>query len=109
LKRNLKTFKDIYDLLPGYLKVKNKADVDNIEHISNATNGNTIRALSSAINENEADKRGRGITSPLQFWDEAAFLKYNKIIYGEDNMNCRIKIFLIAGISLELLKLQHNL
>jgi hypothetical protein len=81
-KRNLKTFKDIADLLPSFLKVKHKNDKDNIEQISNGTNGNTIRAMSTAITESEADKKGRGCTTPLQLWDEFAFLKYNDIMYN---------------------------
>jgi len=58
-KNNLKLFKDIYDNLPSYLKNRNKNDKDNVEFIVNATTGNTIRAISSAISAAEADKRGR--------------------------------------------------
>lgn len=65
-KRNLKTFKDIVELMPKYLIVKSKKDKDNIEEIFNASNGNTLRAMSTAISANEADKKGRGCTTPLQ-------------------------------------------
>jgi len=98
-KRNLKIMKDIREKLPSYLLEKDKRDVDNLEIITKYENNNTIRALASATSEDEADKKGRGITSPLQMWDEVAFLKHNKIMYGERYL-CRIKISLIAGNSL---------
>jgi hypothetical protein len=68
-KRNLKTMKDIREKLPSYLIDKDKRDVDNLEIITKYSNNNTIRALASAISEDEADKKGRGITSPLQMWE----------------------------------------
>jgi len=81
-KRNLKILKDIRDNLPSYLKFNNnKLDTNNIEYMSSSKNGNTIRALSAAHSEDEADKKGRGNTSPLMWWDEFAFLKYNDIMY----------------------------
>ena len=82
MKRNLKTWKDLYNALPSYLKHPFKNDTDNIEYIANSVNNNTIRALASARDEASADKAGRGITSALQFWDETAFLKYNNLIFG---------------------------
>lgn len=81
-KRNLKVLKDIRETLPIYLQTKHKNDKNNIEIINSAVTNNTIQALASARDEPGADKAGRGLTSPLQFWDEAAFLKYNNIIYG---------------------------
>jgi hypothetical protein len=81
-KRNLRTFKEITELLPSYLKIKHKKDKDNIEGIENGSNGNTIRVSGAAITPAEADKKGRGTTTPLQLWDEFAFLKYNDVMYG---------------------------
>lgn len=81
-KNNLKRFKDIVELLPKYLITKSKKDKDNIEEIQNGTNGNSIRAMSVGITPSEADKKGRGSTTALQYWDEIAFLKYNDLQYG---------------------------
>lgn len=81
-KLNLKRFKDIVELLPKWLISKNKNDKDNIEEIANGTNGNTVKAVSIGLTSSEADKKGRGCTTPLQFWDEIAFLKWNKWQYG---------------------------
>jgi hypothetical protein len=81
-KLNLKRFKDIYDLLPEYLKFsQSKSDTDNIEYIASKTTGNTIRALATAHSEDDADKKGRGNTAPMMWFDEFAFLKYNQTIY----------------------------
>jgi hypothetical protein len=69
-KRNLKIFKDIAELIPAYLKpVNTKLDKDNEYMIYNASNGNNISTVGNGINDAEADKRGRGCTTPLQLWE----------------------------------------
>jgi hypothetical protein len=82
-KLNIKRFKDIVELLPSYLIFKNqKDDTDNIERIASAKNKNTIVAVPAATNIGQADKVGRGNTTPIQYYDEIAFLKFNKTILG---------------------------
>lgn len=67
-KNNLKRFKEIYDELPSYLKApKTKKDIDNLEYIVNGNNKNSIRAMPAATNEVDADKKGRGATTALQY------------------------------------------
>jgi hypothetical protein len=82
-KLNISRFKDIDKLLPSYLiPISKKDDVDNIIRIKSGVTLNEIIALPSAMDGQKADKIGRGLTSPLLWWDEFAFLKFNDIIYS---------------------------
>jgi hypothetical protein len=83
-KLNLKRFKDITDALPVWLKaiiIDERRDTNNETEIRSNRNNNTIKAMSSAKDPVAADKLGRGSTTPLLYWDEFAFLRFNKIIY----------------------------
>lgn len=81
---NLKRFNNIFEQLPAYLKthVNPAEDRDNLNYIECAMNGNSIRALSSPTTKQNADGLGRGFTSPLIWFDEFAFLKFNGIVYA---------------------------
>jgi len=80
-KLNLKRLGDIINIIPDYLKLPDrKNDKDNAEELFYSARDNSITAMASATNPEEADKKGRGSTTPLQYWDEKAFLKYNKIM-----------------------------
>ena len=81
---NLKRFTDIFDLLPGYLKAHANKSLDrsNLDYIECKANGNNIKALASPITLASADKLGRGFTSPLFWFDEFAFLKYNGTVFA---------------------------
>jgi rRNA-processing protein FCF1 len=81
-KKNLKILKDTRAKLPKWLQLKTIGDQDNVEFIASARTGNSIRPLASANDTEGAEKRGRGMTSSNQWWDEFAFLKWNDIIYG---------------------------
>lgn len=80
---NIRRFKNIEKLLPSYLKVKKnpKKDVDNLNFISIKALNNDIAALSTGRTEPDADKLGRGLTVPLIWMDEFAFLKFNDTTY----------------------------
>ena len=88
-KENLKSLKDIRDALPNYLKMDaatgingQKLKVPNtIEKMEHPMNHNSIVTFPSARSEDAADKLGRGCTMPLQFYDEFAFMPYNKTVY----------------------------
>lgn len=82
-KENLKRFKDITEALPSYLKthLNPKKDTNNLEYIRCFSNNNTIKALPAPNDEAGADKAGRGLTTPIIWFDEFSFLKYNDIIY----------------------------
>ena len=88
-KENLKIVKDIRDALPSYLRMDaatgvngQKLKVPNtIEKMEHPANHNSIVTFPSARSEDAADKLGRGCTMPLQFYDEFAFMPYNKTVY----------------------------
>ena len=83
---NLKRVTDIIDLLPEYIrdvfKSPNGKDKDNITEIYIKSNNNTIIAKSSAKDPVAANKLGRGLTAPLWYGDEWAFMKYNNVIHS---------------------------
>ena len=84
-KKNLTKFKDMRKLLPKWMRDLRSSpkDIDNMESIESLhpDNRNAIQALASATDEAAADKKGRGMTVPIIWFDEFAFLKYNKTIY----------------------------
>ena len=81
---NLKRFKEITDLLPDYLKthIDTSKDRNNLDYIQNFLNKNNIKALSSPTSLQAAEGLGRGFTTPCLWYDEFAFLKFNKIVYA---------------------------
>ena len=88
-KDNLKTLKDIRDLLPPYLIMKERQLPDgkvlrgknNESEILNPFNNNDIKVFASATNKAKAASLLRGKTLPIMWFDEYAFLPYNDTIY----------------------------
>lgn len=88
-KLNLSRLKSIREALPTYLQMANEFGRDgkklkaksNVETLEHPTNGNRIKTLPSARNKITANQLGRGCTQPLQWYDEYAFMPYNKIVY----------------------------
>lgn len=88
-KDNIARIKDIRECLPTYLQCKlvyndNKKALkgsDNKEFVENAVTGNRIDTKASPTNPQTADNAGRGLTIPIFWVDEFAFLKYNDIIF----------------------------
>lgn len=81
-KLNIARYKSIHLLNPDYVQQYDKRDDDNIEKVSNVALNNSISALSSPMTFDQASKLGRGLTSPLLFWDEVAYVKYFDKVYG---------------------------
>ena len=87
-KKNLERLKQMRDALPSYLQMKEaygpdgkKIKVpDNTQIVQHPKNYNTIKTLPSAKNATSANGLGRGLTVPIIWYDEFAFIKYNKII-----------------------------
>ena len=70
-KLNIKRYKKQMELLPSWLiPAVQKKDGDAVEKYYLSANNNTINALSTAINPTAADKLGRGLTTPIVWWDE---------------------------------------
>lgn len=88
-KDNLQTLKDIRDLLPPYLIMKERVLPDgkvdrgknNTNEIVNPHNNNTIKTFASATNKARAASLLRGKTLTMIWYDEYAFLPYNDTIY----------------------------
>lgn len=88
-KTNLKTFKNLREMLPEYLQMANDVDQygnkikapNTAEKLQSPVNGNLIVTLPGARNPSLADGAGRGATMAIQYYDEFAFLPYNEIVY----------------------------
>ena len=89
-KLNLERIKTLRKLLPTYLQLNDNygangskvKSVDRAETISNVTNGNAIKTVPAARNPAGAQNIGRGNTQPIQWYDEFAFIPYNKDIFN---------------------------
>lgn len=89
-KENLAAVKEIREALPNYLKMDSNIGVNGqklkvqntIVKLEHPLNHNSITTYPSARSADLADKMARGCTMPLQFYDEFAFIPYNKIIWA---------------------------
>lgn len=88
-KNNLKTLRAVRDSLPSYLQMSSvigsdgkKLKVPNsIVTIQHPFNKNKITTFPSARTADAANNLGRGSTMPLQYYDEFAFMPYNREVY----------------------------
>lgn len=88
-KKNLKDLKNIRDSLPSYLQMSSAVGADGkklkvpntIVTIQHPYNNNKIVTFPSARTKDSANALGRGNTQPLQYYDEFAFMPYNREVY----------------------------
>ena len=85
--RNLKRLTDLLDstkkYLPTYLRTPlGPNDTNNQERLTIVSLNNTIRVVSPSNSQENADKAGRGMTVPIIWLDEMAFIKFCNIMYG---------------------------
>ena len=88
-KSNLKKLKEIRDALPPYLQMSSPVGADGkklkvpntIVMIEHPHNHNKITTYPSARTKEAANNLGRGSTVPLIWYDEFAFMPYNKEVY----------------------------
>lgn len=88
-KRNLMTLRNIRSALPEYLRMESAIGPDGkqirapktAETLQNPINKNIIGTLPGARTPGLADGAGRGLTTPIIYYDEFAFLPYNDIVY----------------------------
>lgn len=73
---NILRLKAIRDAIPAYLIAKDKKDVDNTEEISYLARKIRYKALIPRNGESDAEKVGRGATSPILQFDEAPFINW---------------------------------
>ena len=89
-KENLQRLKDIRAALPSYLRMDRRIDengkklkaIDNATTLEHLFNGNKILTMPSARNKSNANNLGRGATMPIHWYDEYAFMVFNKTIYN---------------------------
>ena len=88
-KENLQTLKNVRAMLPSYLRFnqpigsrgKQIKAPDSVEKIGHISNLNVIKTIASATNRVKAANLLRGKTVPLLWFDEYAFIPFNKIVY----------------------------
>ena len=66
--------KGLFEELPEYINFSNKKDIFNTEEIKLRQLNNSLRGSLSSPSPKQADKIGRGLTSPNIFIDEAAYI-----------------------------------
>lgn len=89
-KANLSELKEIRHNLPDYLRMEEFIDannkrikiIDRQETLQHPCNGNRIKTLPGARNKTTANSAGRGCKMPIQWYDEFAFILYNRVIYN---------------------------
>ena len=85
--RNLKRLTDLLDptkkYLPTYMRTPlGPTDTNNQERLTIVSLNNTIRVVSPSNSQENADKAGRGMTVPIIWLDEMAFIKFCNVMYG---------------------------
>lgn len=78
----LKKVKDLFDELPEYLNFSNKKDIFNSDEVKLAALNNKFKGNLSSSSPKQAEKVGRGFTSPINIIDEAAFIDNIAIAMG---------------------------
>ena len=89
-KENLRRLKEMRDALPSYLQMSSATGIDGkklkvpntVVSMQHPINNNRITTFASARSKAAASNLGRGATVPLQYWDEFAWMPFNKIAYG---------------------------
>lgn len=89
-KKNLADLKTYREALPSYLRMDSTTGAsgkqlkvpNTVVMIENPYNHNKIKTFASARTQSAADNLGRGFTTPMQYYDEFAFLPYNGTIYS---------------------------
>lgn len=89
-KANLTELKNLRANLPSYLRMSEPYGRDGskplkvqntMETLQHPSNYNRVKTLPGAKNKTSANSAGRGCKMPMQWYDEFAFIIYNKIIY----------------------------
>ena len=72
--------KEMMDSLPKWLQVRPKSNAERLSYYE-LSNGSKITA-SFVSGSNDPDKVGRGLSSPIVFIDETAFIPHAEIVWG---------------------------
>lgn len=87
-KLNLARLKEIREALPSYLRLDQVYSIDGskkrvtnkVETLQHPANNNKIKTLASATSKAGANGLGRGLTMPVHWYDEIAWIKFNGTI-----------------------------
>lgn len=74
--------KQLFDELPEYLNFSTKRDIFNSDEVKLYQLSNVFKGNLSSSSPKQAEKVGRGFTSPINIIDEAAFIDNIKIALG---------------------------
>lgn len=72
--RNIQRLKEIRDLNPAYIHYPNPMDVDNKEMLTNVKFKNYYKSSVGRNDRIAADRLGRGMTVPIQHYDEFCYI-----------------------------------
>jgi hypothetical protein len=78
----LKKVRDLFDELPSYLNFSNKKDIFNSDEVKLEAFNNKFKGNLSSSSPKQAEKVGRGFTSPINVIDETAFIENIAIAMG---------------------------
>lgn len=78
---NIDRMKGILDCLPAWLNMRTKKDSDNTEGVTINALGNKLIAHLPRSDPRNAERVGRGFTSPIHFYDELPFQSWCSISY----------------------------
>lgn len=81
LSENIERIKDMRNLLPQYTIAKTERDTKAKELYTYPARGNRLITRISQSSEASANNVGRGCTTPVQQFDEAAFIQYMDVIW----------------------------
>lgn len=82
LTENIERIKGMRDLLPKYTIEKTDKDTKAKELYSYPARGNKLITKISQSSEGNANNVGRGCTTPVQQYDEGAFIKYMDVVWA---------------------------
>lgn len=91
--------KHLFDELPEYLNFSTKKDIFNSDEIKLYNLSNSFKGNLSSSSPKQAEKVGRGFTSPINIIDEAAFI---------DNIKIALGAMLMSGNAAREFARQHN-
>lgn len=80
--KTVRKMKNIREQFPQWAVIRCKRDTDNVYDYNNARLGNRLLFLVGQKDEEGANKTGRGMTTPINFVDEAAFVDKFNVCFG---------------------------
>lgn len=80
-RENVLNIKKILEAFPSWANMRDKSDLDNTEEITINKYSNSMKTHLPRSSERDAEKVGRGFTSPQHFYDEIPFQSWISVAY----------------------------